>query len=689
MSMTQVHVMWLKLGIRQKVAVILLLVFAPLLAALVIHVALIDYLRSLQTQHHHLVLAREQLHILHRVALDIEDAFRGYVLTRDDLFLEPMQEAATRLQPALDKMTGLASSVSNLKNNTPEMKQRLNGLLKSKQELIQKLRGGYREEVLQYVKSKQGFEVSNDLKIQLRLLEDRLAQRLDSTEAKQLWAARVSFWGLLGAAAAGIVLGCLAIRLFGESIVGPVTALQRSVRALGADPVESRLLRSIAGHSSDEISQLAHSCLDMVDRISRQIRELETLSAIGHEINIIGPDGLEGVLRRITNHAAELLQVDICLVMLRNDQMGCWIVEAASGVWYEGLNKSVMLWEEFPLSVQAFETKQPVVGEDLRRDRGPEIMRRNQFGQSMLSIPLLSQGVAFGVLVLMQERKVPREEWNMPLATGFADEAAMAIINARLYETASQKGRHVQARIRELQYLAENLAHDVKAPGERIEGLASLLRADPRSQLSDEGIHWLSLIEVYGKELRKRVEHILTVARVGSQSTAVEAVDPAVIIEEALKLRSSEIEQGQMRIDIQKGMPLVACHGAYLRQVFDNIVSNALKFSRGQKDPMIAISYERKGELIYFKVSDNGPGIPPKDHERVFAPFVRLNPDETAGSGIGLTIVRRVIELYGGRVWIDSHPGGGCAVTFSIPILGDLGRGMFVGEPPKWTYGSM
>ena len=213
--MTQLHVMWLKLGIRQKVAVILVVVFAPLLAAFVIHVALIDHLRSLQAQHHQLVLAREQLHILHRVALDIEDAFRGYVLTRDDLFLEPMQEADTRLQPALDKMADLASSVSKLKNNTPEIRQRLNDLLRSKQELIQRLRDGHPEEVLQYVKSKRGMGLSNDLKIQLRLLEDRLAQRLESTETEQLWAARVAFWGLLGAAAAGFEVGYLGIRLCG------------------------------------------------------------------------------------------------------------------------------------------------------------------------------------------------------------------------------------------------------------------------------------------------------------------------------------------------------------------------------------------------------------------------------------------------------------------------------------------
>ncbi|HKN88371.1 MAG TPA: ATP-binding protein [Nitrospiraceae bacterium] len=687
--MAKSYVVWLKLGLRQKVAVILLGVLAPLLVALIIHIALIDYLRSLQERHHHLVLALEQVHVLERVALDIEDAFRGYVLTRKDLFLESLKEAEMRLQPALSKMEHLAARASILNDKTAEIRQRLHDFLTSKHELLVRLQAGYPEEVLKYVESRKAIEASQELKSELRFLEDRFAQRLESMEAGQLWTARVAFWGLLGAAVAGIALGYFAIRLFGESIVGPVAALQRSVWALEANSAESTEIRLIAGRSSDEISQLAHSYLEMVDRVRRQIRELEALSAIGHEINIIDPDGLEGVLRRITNHAAELLQVDICLVMLRNDQMGCWIVEAASGVWSEGLNKSVMLWEEFPLSVQAFETKQPVIGEDLRRDRGPEIMRRNQFGQSMLSIPLLSQGVAFGVLVLMQERKVSRGEWNMALARGFANEAAIAIANARLYETASQKGRHVQTRIRELQHLAENLAHDVKAPGEQIEGLASLLRADPHSQLSDEGIHWLALIEVYSKELRKRVEHIFTLARVGSQSAAVEAVDPSVIIQDILRLRSGELEQSRTRIEVQKELPLVACHEAYLRQVFDNVISNAIKFSSGQQNPLISISWERKGEHICFKVFDNGPGIPLKDHERVFAPFVRLNPDETAGSGIGLTIVRRIVELYNGRVWIDSQVKSGCAVVFSIPAVGDLGASRFVGEAPKWTYGSM
>jgi signal transduction histidine kinase len=290
----------------------------------------------------------------------------------------------------------------------------------------------------------------------------------------------------------------------------------------------------------------------------------------------------------------------------------------------------------------------------------------------------------------MHQRRVPREDWNLALANALANLAALAIVNARLYQsTTSEKGRDLQSRIGELQHLAENLAHDVKAPGERIQGLASLLRADPDSQLGEEGIHWLALIDVYGKELSKRAEHILALARIGSSSIAVEAVDPAVIIRDVLKLRSGELEQSSVRVEVQEDPPLVACHEAYLRQVFDNVISNAIKFSRTNQEPLIHISWERNKEQIYFKVTDNGPGISLKDHERVFAPFVRLCPDETVGSGIGLTIVRRIIELYGGRVWVESQAGSGCSIIFSMPALGDLSRETFEGEPPKWTYGSL
>ena len=136
-------------------------------------------------------------------------------------------------------------------------------------------------------------------------------------------------------------------------------------------------------------------------------------------------------------------------------------------------------------------------------------------GDSTLAIPLLAQGIPFGVLAFLNER--PRAaEWNQRLAKGLAQEAALAISNARLYEAAQQKQRGLVARLRQLEHLAETLAHDLKGPGARMEELARLLVQQYGGQFDDRTKRWLSLLEENGRDLVQRVEGILTVAHVGT-----------------------------------------------------------------------------------------------------------------------------------------------------------------------------
>ena len=663
---------WDRLRVRQKVWLIVLSVLVPLIAALAVEVSLINHLLGLQQQDQQTESARYHVASLRRLAVDIEDGFRGYLLTGQDVFLKSLEEAEPKLSPSIAKAERVAKQIPGLSVTVRETAERLHMLLESKKGLVGRIRDGHREEVLAYVRSGNGLVISDALREDFRKLEDRLDQQSEGFESNRSGLARQAFNWLLLAVGGTLVLGLLGVRLLTRSITRPIATVQRAAESFGTSAATSNYEpMPIEVRSSDEIGQLARSFERMARQVHQQILELEALGAIGHEINAIGPDGLYGVLRRITDRAAELLQADVCLVLLRDDKMGCWIVEAASGTWHDRLSKSVMLWEELPVSVQAFETRKPVIGEDLRNDLRPEVVRRNLVGESMMALPLIYQGAPFGVLTLLRENGSTKE-WNESLAVGFAAEAAMAISNARLYEVAHTKEKGLESRLRQLEHLAESLAHDLCGPGERIEGLAALLAREYGKGLDDRANRWLQLLIHHGQDLVQRVEDILTVARVGRRGNMVEAVDPRIVLEDVLKARAGELEQRRARVCTGGEFPLVACHRAYLRQVFDNLISNAVKFSGERPDFEIQVTAKKEADRLCISVEDNGIGVPADQRERVFDPFVRLNPTNTKGSGIGLAIIKRIVELYDGSVFIDPNDRGGCSVRFTLPLLGEL-----------------
>lgn len=677
---------WARLPIRKKVLAVLLVTLSPLLLALAIHLTFINDLLSAQYHHRTEDRLRNHVQILLRLAVDIEDAFRGYLLTRQEKFLKPMEEAEESLEPTFAKAIVLAERRPDIKRQLKAVKDRLEMLLQSKHELIEQFRVGEDDQVIAYVQSGQGLLLSNTMRDSFRRIEDSLGRSLMSSSLNEAGIARYTFWGLTAAVGVGLALGLVGIRLLTKSLTTPLSRLQNSARQLSQE-LEGGQAETLHGvENPDEIGDLARTFEGMAQRIKQHIHELESLNAIGHDINMIGPDGLDGVLRRITDRAVELLDVDICLVMVRNDQMQCWVVEAASGEWNDHLHKAVMLWEEFPVSIKAFQTKEPSIGWNLRGDLRPEVVRRNIIGDSMLSIPLLTRGQPFGVLVLLLDQNVPEEFWNIRLAKGLAEEAALAIANARLYEAAHQKRKDLESRLRQLEHLAETLAHDLKAPGERMEELASMLMQEYRGHLDERAARWLTLISQNGKDLIERVEAILSLAKIGGRSEGIEAVDAALVIQEVLKQYGGDLERQKVRVSVQGPFPLVACHRAYLRQVFDNLISNAIKFTRDRTDPEITITVCRTGDLAQFSVIDNGIGVQPSYQERVFEPFVRLSPGPDKGSGIGLAIVKRIVELYTGKVWMEANASVGCAVHFTLPVLGDLSGGD-AHEPTKTSEG--
>lgn len=662
---------WSQLRIQHKVWAVLLLLCVPLIAGLSTHLYLVQQLLSLQEQRQDLILAHEQVNLLRRLAVDIEDGFRGYLLTQQPAFLAPLTEAESKIDQALADAKRTLTAASGSAEMMIPIERQLKQFLRSKHELIAEVQRGDAAHALAYVRSGEGLRASDRFRQELRAIEDHLEDRRETFNEQGMALSKLTFIGLWIALAGVVVLGWTSSRMLARSLTGPITRLHSATAKIQAeaDVAEITELLSTGRKSQDELGQLEQAYLQMARQIGDHVHELEVLNTTGHEINTIGPDGLDGVLRRITNRAAELVQADTCLVVLRDERMGCWVVEAASGEWNEPLKKSVMLWEELPVCVEAFERRTVATGNHFHSDERPQVMRRNLLGESMLAIPLLSQGVPFGVLSLSSRHPRQAHEWNQRLAKGLAQEAALAISNARLYETVRENQKGLLTRLRQLEHLAETLAHDLKGPGARMEELATLLAKKFSGQVDERTAKWLRLLQENGNDIVQRVEGILEVARVGASQGSVTAVNPKLVLDEVLKAYAADIERLRAIVHVDAEFPLVACHSAYLRQVIDNLVSNALKYPRPGEPPSLNITSQTGTHMVCFTVQDRGIGIPEQQRLRVFQPFVRLGQSETPGSGIGLAIVQRIVELYGGHVWIEGAQGEGCKVRFTLPWL--------------------
>lgn len=664
---------WGRLRIQHKVWAVLLLLCVPLVGGLSAHLYVVNRLLGVEQQRHGLVLADNQVNLLRRLVVDIEDGFRGYTLTQQEAFLTPLTEAEAKIGQALDDAKRALTTVPGLSQKLGPIEAQIQNLLRSKHELIADIQRGDAERALAYIRSGEGLRLSDRLRQDLREIEDRVEAEREMLNERSEILSKETFIGLWMALAGVVLLGWAGSRVLARSLTDPIRRLrtataQLGVRGSSADAIE---VLTPALSSRDELGDLAIAYLHMARQIGEHVRELEVINTIGQEINTIGPDGLDGVLRRITDRAVELVQADVCLVLLREERMGCWIVEAASGEWNDALKSSVMLWEELPVSVRAFESRDAAAGDRFNSDQRPQVVRRNLIGDSMLAIPLLAQGVPFGVLSLLSQRPRSAGEWNQRLAKGLAQEAALAISNARLYEAAQQKQKGLLARLRQLEHLAETLAHDLKGPGARMEELAKLLAGRISGQIDERTAKWLRLIQENGSDIVRRVEGILEVARVGAGQGAVTAVDPRLVIDEVLKTHAGEIERLHATVQVESDFPLVACHGAYLRQVIDNLISNALKYPRPGEPPSVTVTSQTGKHMVCIAVQDHGIGVPAAQRVKVFEPFVRLGEGDAPGSGIGLTIVQRIVELYGGRVWIEGAEGEGCTIKFTLPWLKD------------------
>ena len=222
----------------------------------------------------------------------------------------------------------------------------------------------------------------------------------------------------------------------------------------------------------------------------------------------------------------------------------------------------------------------------------------------------------------------------------------------------------LQAVNEELRNFAYVVSHDLKAPLRGIGSLADWLVSDYADKLDDQGREYLTLMKNRASRMDALIDGILEYSRVGRINETHVAVDLNVLVAETVQMLAPPPE---VTVTVEGTLPTVVGERTRLQQLFQNLISNAIKH-RDKPEGRIRVAAADAGTFWQLSIADNGPGIEPRHHERVFQLFQVLTPrDQKESTGVGLALVKKIVELYGGRVWIESQPGEGSTFLFTLP----------------------
>lgn len=222
----------------------------------------------------------------------------------------------------------------------------------------------------------------------------------------------------------------------------------------------------------------------------------------------------------------------------------------------------------------------------------------------------------------------------------------------------------------ELERFTYTVSHDLKSPLFTIQGFLGLLRRDAAASDSDRMDQDMERITGAAQKMRRLLDDLLELSRVGRMVNPPEELSFCELAGEARDLVAGPIAERGVEVVIAADLPpeadRISADRSRLRQVLQNLIENAVKYPGYQELPRIEIGTRRDGEEKVFVVCDNGVGIAPEDREEVFGLFKQLDP-KADSTGIGLALVKRIIEVHGGRIWVESEGlGQGSAFYFTL-----------------------
>ena len=314
------------------------------------------------------------------------------------------------------------------------------------------------------------------------------------------------------------------------------------------------------------------------------------------------------------------------------------------------------------------------VAEQFPRDEGlGRLGAQGYVGTSLQN----SQGEAIGILVAMSRKPIARHALWASILEIFAVRAAAEIeraaaerrvreLNLSLERRVAERTAQLEAANRELESFSYSVSHDLRAPLRAIAGFAALLRGQHALALPEAGRHQLERIEANAARMAALIDDLLLLSRASMRELMRRPTD----MEALARMAAHEAVEGAARpVEVVfRTLPPVQGDHALLRQVWANLIDNAVKYSRGKEAPRIEIGARRLDNAVEYYVRDNGAGFDPRHASQLFGLFKRLHSEEEfEGTGVGLALVERIVRRHGGTVSADGAPGEGATFRFSLP----------------------
>ena len=495
--------------------------------------------------------------------------------------------------------------------------------------------------------------------------------------------------------ALGLVLSVLASVLLARRMVAPIRALQAGAARIGAGDLGHRIqirtgdeLEALGNEFNRTATQLQESYASLEEKVVVRTRELSNALAEVRALSEISQAvsstlDLPTVLTTIVDRAVQLSGAHSGVIYEYDDatqEFHPRTTHRMAEEHFEALRATPLRLGEGAVG-KAAELGMPVQVPDILDERERlathirPILARSGY-RSILAVPLLHAHVIMGGLVVWRRESGTFIPEVVNLLQTFATQSVLAIQNARLFREIADKSRQLEAASRHKSEFLANMSHELRTPLNAIIGFSEVLHERMFGELNDKQAEYLQDILASGRHLLSLINDILDLSKVeaGRMELELEPFDLPAALDDAVTLVRERATRHGITLDlvVDPAVGAVVADERKVKQILLNLLSNAVKFTPdgGRVGVTAGVAHDASSpEAIEVAVSDTGVGIAPEDQVTIFQEFrqVGSGAQRQEGTGLGLTLTKKFVELHGGRIWVTSEVGKGSTFTFTVP----------------------